>query len=130
MAETMLAIAAKAEDTVPPPDGTVAGSGGSGDTQMLLLAGLELTNAQRQTADRAHTAIAGDFALRRRMLLKRCDVTVQSFLRRKQRAGDSGGAVAVDLPSVLKVKKQQRVEACLLEDLACKSHGHLSVRDC
>ncbi|CAN0314905.1 unnamed protein product, partial [Hapterophycus canaliculatus] len=46
-----------------------------------LLAGLELTVAQRQTAERVNAAIAADFALRRRMLLRRCDVTVQSFLR-------------------------------------------------
>lgn len=52
-----------------------------------LLAGLELTAAQRQTAERINAAIAADFALRRRMLLRRCDVTVQSFLR-----DSSGGA--------------------------------------
>ncbi|CAN0602719.1 unnamed protein product, partial [Ectocarpus sp. 12 AP-2014] len=45
-----------------------------------LLDGLELTAAQRQTVDRVHAAIAADFALRRLMLLRRCDVTVRSFL--------------------------------------------------
>lgn len=54
-----------------------------------LLAGLELTTAQRQTAHRVHASIAADFALRRRMLLKRCDVTVQSFLR--DSAAGAGG---------------------------------------
>lgn len=108
----MLAIAAKAEGTLPPPAGAIAGSG---NPQVLLLAGLELTNAQRQTADRVHTAVAADFALRRRMLLRRCDVTVQSFLRGKQRAGS--GVAVVDLPPVLKVRKgggggSAGVEAC------------------
>lgn len=54
-----------------------------------LLAGLELTASQRQTMDRVHASIAADFALRRRMLLRRCDVTVQSFLR--DRDGGGGG---------------------------------------
>ncbi|CAM9842784.1 unnamed protein product, partial [Scytosiphon promiscuus] len=61
-----------------------------------LLAGLELTAAQRQTAERINAAIAADFALRRRMLLRRCDVTVQSFLRgasdaRRPQEGRGGG---------------------------------------
>lgn len=77
--QVMAAIAAKTK-RLPPPSGDVP-----------LLAGLELTDAQRQTMDRVHAAIAADFTLRRRMLLRRCDVTVQSFLRGKQ--GSSGEAV-------------------------------------
>lgn len=100
VAQAMLVIAAKAEGALPPPAGAVAGSG---NPQVLLLAGLELTNAQRQTTDRVHTAVTADFALRRRMLLRRCDVTVQSFLRGKQRVGSVGAVV--DLPPVLKVGK-------------------------
>lgn len=37
--------------------------------------------------DRVHASIAADFALRRRMLLRRCDVTVQSFLRDSDEGG-------------------------------------------
>eukprot|EP00903_Cladosiphon_okamuranus_P007119 g6917.t1 len=64
-----------------------------------LLAGLELTAAQRQTMERVHASIAADFTLRRRMLLRRCDVTVQSFLRdsdggRKAVQGGGGAEVA------------------------------------
>lgn len=60
---------------------------------------MELTAAQRQTADRVHASIAADFALRRRMLLRRCDVTVQSFLRDSDGGGGNktqgeGGAEA------------------------------------
>lgn len=56
-----------------------------------LLDGLELTAAQRQTVDRVHAAIAVDFALRRLMLLRRCDVTVRSFLRDSISGGSGVG---------------------------------------
>lgn len=87
--KVMHSIAAKAK-TLPP---CVAGDG-----DLPLLAGLELTKEQRQLAERIQAADVADFALRRRMLLRRCDVTVQSFMRRKQ--GDTGPA---DLPAALKV---------------------------
>lgn len=41
--------------------------------------------------ERVHASIAADFALRRRMLLRRCDVTVQSFLRDSDGGGRGGG---------------------------------------
>lgn len=72
----MAAIAAKAE--VLPC--TVAEDG-----DIPLLAGLEMTPVQKQTVNKVQAAIAADFALRRRMILRRCDVTIQSFLRRKER---------------------------------------------
>lgn len=93
-----------------------------------LLDGLELTDAQRQTLDRVHKAIAADFALRRRMLLRRCDVTVNSFLRDSSggkegedgRVGEGGEAAGVggggggggdgrfkDLPAALRVRSRR-----------------------
>lgn len=41
--------------------------------------------------DRVHAAIAADFALRRLMLLRRCDVTVRSFLRDSISGGSGVG---------------------------------------
>ena len=60
------------------------------DGDLPLLAGLELTPAQREMTNRVQAAIAADFELRRLMLLRRCDVTVRSFLRQKQ--GEDGKA--------------------------------------
>ena len=70
------------------------------DGDIPLLAGLEMTPAQKQTVNKVQAAIAADFALRRRMLLRRCDVTIQSFLRRKER--DSGENE--EFPPELKVR--------------------------
>lgn len=78
------------------------------DREPPLLAGLELTVAQRRMVDKVHAAVAADFALRRRMLLTRCDVTVQSFLRGKQ-----GGSETTDVPSPLKVTSCRAVRVCV-----------------
>ena len=88
------ATAAKAK-----PAGFRGGGNGGGDEDLPLLQGLNLTAAQRVTADKVLAALAADFALRRRMLLRRCDVAVQSLLRANRDGAD--GAVA--LPPGLKV---------------------------
>lgn len=69
------------------------------DGDIPLLAGLEMTRVQKQTANKVQAAIAADFALRRRMLLRRCDVTVQSFLRKERESGENK-----ELPPELKVR--------------------------
>lgn len=80
-----------------------------------LLKGLQLTAAQHEMAQRVHAAVTADFTLRRRMLLRRCDVTVQSFLRGRGKTaaqgvgskgrgpGDGVGVAPVDLPPLLQV---------------------------
>lgn len=72
----------------------------SDDGDAPLLKGVRLIPDQGRIVERIHVAITADFALRRRMLLRRCDMTVQSFLRRKQ--GDSGEAV--NMPPSLQVR--------------------------
>ncbi|CAM9603926.1 unnamed protein product, partial [Sphacelaria rigidula] len=85
----MSAIAAKAK-ALPPP--TAAQEAGALRAGQPICAGLRLTAAQRETVDKIHAAVSLDFALRRRMLLRRCDVTVQSFLRDR---GDSASSAKI-----------------------------------
>lgn len=72
-----------------------------------LLQGLTLSPSQQQVADKVHEAVAADFGLRRRMLLRRCDVTIQSFLRGAEVKGMAGdvdeGDGLTKLPEPLKV---------------------------
>lgn len=85
----MSAIAAKTK-ALPPP--TAAQEAGALRAGQPICAGLRLTAAQRETVDKIHAAVSLDFALRRRMLLRRCDVTVQSFLRDR---GDSASSAKI-----------------------------------
>lgn len=56
-----------------------------------------LTSEQRAVLDDINASLAEDFALRRRMLLKRVDVTLQSFLW----AEKAQGALCLRWPSCM-----------------------------
>lgn len=97
----MNAIADKVVSLPSPPASRAQTAG-----DVPLLRGLQLGPPQRQMLQKVHAAIVADFALRRRMLLRRCDVTVQSFLRavkdKDKRGGGNGNAG--ELPPLLQVR--------------------------
>ncbi|CAM9570552.1 unnamed protein product [Choristocarpus tenellus] len=62
-----------------------------------MLGDIHLTNSQREVVERVNNAMSADFQLRRRMLLRRCDVAVQSFLKGKDLLGSDKGAIAAQM---------------------------------
>jgi hypothetical protein len=59
-----------------------------------LTPGIVLSNEQKEMMDKVVDAYYGDFLLRRQMLMKRLDVTIQSFLWGEQAQGKEGEIVA------------------------------------